>query len=288
VILAKPAPAGGVKVGLSVSNAKLSVPISVTVPPGSAANTFTVAAARVPNAQTATLTASLNGISKNTVLNITVSDAADGLIGWWKLDETSGTGVEDASGNGNGGRLTGNATRTSGIAIGALQFDRTGYVRISPSSTLNFQGSAISFGAWYYHTPTADGCLLGRAGQKSIYSICVDATYRHFIVSLRTGAQVRYLGAGTNGVPGVSNNRWVHIFVTYDGSVIHTYVNGALVASAAAQGALPNNSDSSAIGAPAGNGSGDKFNGRIDDVRIYNRALSAAEVLALYSTPGTE
>ncbi|MDZ4721389.1 MAG: LamG-like jellyroll fold domain-containing protein, partial [Roseiflexaceae bacterium] len=95
--------------------------------------------------------------------------------------------------------------------------------------------------------------------------------------------------AGTNGsavVYGTSSlpvNSWSHLAVTYNNSTLRLYLNGAQVASTAASGAMATSSNPLRMG---GNSIwGEYFSGRIDNVRIYNRALSATEIQTDMSTP---
>jgi Concanavalin A-like lectin/glucanases superfamily len=86
-------------------------------------------------------------------------------------------------------------------------------------------------------------------------------------------------GGGYGEVSGTSNlavNVWAHLAVTYDGTTLRLYVNGTQVSSTARSGAIANSSVALGIGGDALYGQ--YFAGRIDDVRIYNRALTQAQV----------
>ena len=85
------------------------------------------------------------------------------------------------------------------------------------------------------------------------------------------------------GTAQLALNAWTHLATTYDGATQRFYVNGTQVASRAQTGALATATGPLRIG---GNGVwGEYFRGLIDDVRIYNRALGAAEVQADMATP---
>src|SRR5947209_615997 len=106
---------------------------------------------------------------------------------------------------------------------------------------------------------------------------------QQFMAYLNVGGQLKTLGF-PNSVPnGLAQyvNSWVHFFVTYDGTTIRAYINGVEAANQAASGAITSNNDTFAIGARGGDGSWTRFNSKIDEVRIYNRALSAQEIAAL-------
>ena len=78
-------------------------------------------------------------------------------------------------------------------------------------------------------------------------------------------------------------NTWAHLATTYDGSALRLYVNGTEVATTTLSGAISTSAGAVRIG---GNSIwGESFQGRIDDVRIYNRALSATEIQTDMSNP---
>jgi hypothetical protein len=287
VSLSAPA-AATLTVALSDNSNSLATPASVTVPAGSQTASFTATASTVSTAQTAVVTAALSGVSKTVSLAITVSGTSNGLAAWWKLDETAGSVVADASGNGNTGAAVNNPVWTSGLANGALQVDSSNYVRVPHSASLSIKGSAISVGAWYYHTTTAHGFLLGKTVNAYTYMMYVDQISQQFVFDLTTGGVRRTLRFPGSVLGGLNkyNNTWVHLFFTYDGAAIRAYVNGVLASTLAATGPVLDNTDPFAIGARGGDGSWTRFKGKIDDVRIYDRALSAQEVQTLYSGPG--
>jgi hypothetical protein len=79
-------------------------------------------------------------------------------------------------------------------------------------------------------------------------------------------------------------NTWSHVAVTYDGSNMLLYVNGALVATKAQTGTIATGNQALRIGNSNASIS-EGFNGLIDEIRIYNRALSAAEIGSDMNTP---
>jgi hypothetical protein len=88
-------------------------------------------------------------------------------------------------------------------------------------------------------------------------------------------------GCGVTSNSLLSTNKWYHIVGTYDGTVMKLYIDGALDNSRSYVGGIPTSDDDLIIG---GYYSTDFLsNSKIDDVRIYNRALSAAEVKQLYN-----
>jgi hypothetical protein len=233
----------------------------------------------VLNDEAVVVTATLNGVSRSALLTVSGND----LVGWWKLDETNDRVAADASGYGNHGTLVGNPVWTSGVAFGALQLNSVSYVQVPDSPQLRTEGRGISFGAWYYQNSAATGYLLG----KTAYMLFIHQGAQHYLVAnMTTGGVTRSLWASAPGGISQYENTWVHVFVVYDGTAIRAYINGEQVASLPADGDILGNADPLAIGDYGGYGSWFKFGGKIDDVRIYRRALSPAEVRTLYLAPG--
>ena len=78
-------------------------------------------------------------------------------------------------------------------------------------------------------------------------------------------------------------NAWTHLAATYDGSTLRFYVNGTQAASRAVTGGITSSTNPLRIG---GNSVwGEWFNGSIDEVRIYNRALTPAQISTDMNTP---
>jgi len=100
-----------------------------------------------------------------------------------------------------------------------------------------------------------------------------------------------WLGTGSGwaqvGGPAVVLNAWTHLVVSYDGTTARLYVNGALAASAAVAFA-PNTSSPLRLGAGRTEGAADYyFPGRIDEIALYNTALSATRIQTHYQTTGS-
>ncbi len=289
VYLTAAAPSSGTTVALSSNNAKLSVPGSMVVPATCTSATFTATAASVTADASATVTASYGGVSKTAALSLKAAVTNNaGLVGYWALDDASGTTAGDSSGNGNTGMLVGNPVWTTGKTAGGLKLDGSDYVQVNSSPSLAIGGNAISFGAWYYHTSTVNGYLMGKTVTNYSYMLGIDQGSQQFIVYLNTGGvlkTVRFPNSTPNGLS-TYNNTWTHLFVVYDGSNIVVYVNGNQAASQTATGNVLANGDPFAIGARGGDGSWTRFNSTIDEVRVYNRALSPTEVQTLYGNAG--
>ena len=220
-----------------------------------------------------------------------------GLVGYWTFnnqDMNWATGkVFDKSGSGNDGQLISMSTTTTPVQgkLGqGLGFDGTNDY-INAGTGANITG-AITVSAWFKKminsggskTLVARGTILGTpsAEQYALFFPSYDITIPRFSVSNGTTRIVSVAPASS-----VPNGVWNHIVGTYNGAdTTRLYVNGTQVDTdtTASFGLLNSTPNPNALGIGAiQNGAAGWFNGPLDDVRIYNRALSATEVKQLYN-----
>jgi TM2 domain-containing membrane protein YozV len=209
------------------------------------------------------------------ILTITYQPAPppSGLVAAWGFNEGTGTTVADVSGNNNTGTITGATWSTQGRFGGALTFNGTSNVVVVNSAPSLNLTAAMTVSAWVY--PTAS-----QSGWRTIVQRQVDAYFLH--ASNSAGA-LRPAGGGTfngtntyvGGPSAIAVNTWTHLAVTYDGATIRLFVNGTQVATTPQTGSIETNTNPLRIG---GNTYGEYFQGRIDDVRIYSRALTATDI----------
>ena len=219
--------------------------------------------------------------------------AQSGPVGWWKLDEGSGTTTADSSGNAHNGTLTNSPTWTTGrVGPSALTFNgTTAQVGVSGSAPLaNLYTAGFTVSAWI-KPAGAGGGNAGRIVDK-------DNNSAGWFFAMSGATQIRLTSdQDPSGVTSMTStatialNTWQHVAATWDGhsgGQMHVYINGVQADSATTAGGAGTEADDSAtpltIGDRPLNDRG--FNGSIDEVRIYNRILSAAEIQALAdSTP---
>ncbi len=205
------------------------------------------------------------------------------IVGYWKLDEGTGTIAQDSSGNGNDGTLTNGPTWSTGQLNGALQFDGIDdYVNISHAPSL--QPANVTVSAWIKPTSisTYDVVL-----NKVANGIWDDGYGLEVSKNSKMSFRINDENSPSNfAETSVSTGVWTHVVGTYDGSVIRIYKDGILAASTSNTNGITYAGGNVGIGDSAqGPDPSTKFTGLIDDVRIYNRALSASEVLGLFFNP---
>ena len=196
-------------------------------------------------------------------------------IGWWKLDENTGILAQDSSGNGNNGTLTNGPIWTQGMNGPCLNFDGADdFVDCASPGILNFGNNPFSISVWFKNTaPSGYDTIVGKGGfwANDEYQMYTLGGNLHFYVDKG--------GTKYDTLYGISTNQWYHAVGVYDGSYIKLYVNGIFITQTAASGLNIGNATSFRIGRAGG----DPFAGLIDDVRVYNYALSQAQVAWLYN-----
>ena len=218
----------------------------------------------------------------------------DGLIGYWPFDEADGNTVFDRSGNGSNGTLVG-ASRADGVYGSAifLSGNSNSHVSIAPSSILNSITSQLTVTAWAFPTSPVSGfkVIVSRQIGNLLHP---DQFYLGFGPDNGTMHYKWHLGTDNNGThlegdiyAGTpAHNRWIHLAGVYTGQTMILYVDGAAIDQASISGNIRVDANPITIGAEENsavpqNVDGE-FEGFIDEVRIYNRALLASEVQAIY------
>ncbi len=196
-----------------------------------------------------------------------LNGAGSGLVAWWKMDEGTGTVAADTSGNGNNAILTNGPVWTSGQIGGGLSFNGTNNYVTPVLAPTNFsQPFTISALVKVNTLVGTHQIMAGSNGDVQFYQGGTALLYR------------------TNGVSTSfdpvfnSINTWQQVVVTYDGATMTLYANGSAIANRPVTALNDTNISIGSFGNTV-----EFFSGAMDDVRVYNRALSAAEVSQLYS-----
>jgi hypothetical protein len=192
----------------------------------------------------------------------------------YNFNAGSGTTLADVTGKGHTGTLTGPTWSTAGKTGAALSFDGVNdSVRVNDANDLDLT-TAMTLEAWVRPTTLGNWRTVLFKEQTSHMSYALYAA----TVSSRPSGQ-SYIGGerDVRSPTALPTATWSHLSTTYDGSVLRLYVNGTQVSTLNASGAMAVSTGPLKIGGNAVFGS-EWFSGLIDDVRVYDRALSTAEI----------
>ena len=206
------------------------------------------------------------------------------LKGYWSFNgqDLSGTTAYDRSGSGNTGTLTSGPTITEGKIGQALQFDGTNdLVVVTNESSYRFS-SDFSLSTWVKVPTTLAGY------EAVIGKYAVTPSGWDFGIGSNGKARMSLRGTSTLDVssgagPDLRDNQWHHVVTVNTPTSIETYVDGILQNTMTGTWTATTNTDSLYIGNRDSNGT-TTFSGMIDEVRVYNRALTESEIKALYNT----
>jgi len=227
-----------------------------------------------------------------------------GLVGYWNFNEGSGGKVGDSSGSDNSGTLSSYqdallpqwADGFNGTS--ALKFDgNNDFVLVPDSSSLDLS-SAVTLTAWVYLPAGAhyeDSRIVGKDasnGGTNLY-LGIHNDSGNIVVGLGTDGGFSGEAINVYSVGVVPRNAWTNVAMTYDGSLIKIYINGTLDSSYSWTGGFTTNNGMPLCigaknyqGAAGGSQYGFCINGTLDDIRIYNTALSQQDVHNLITIPG--
>lgn len=199
--------------------------------------------------------------------------APDKLVGYWPLNETSGSTTTDASGNNQTGTLSGGVVRGSAVKFGnAMTFDG-GDDKITMPSAVLTGTTDFTLSAWINRTSnTGADYIMGNYGA----SPCGNGIefYTH------NGGLIVYLGnTYVTTSASLQINRVYHVAATRKNGVVTVYVDGVVVFTQNAADSIGGNCAWGIGNGP--NYTSEAFGGKIDDARVYTRALNATEISAL-------
>jgi len=213
------------------------------------------------------------------------------IVGEWHFDEETGTIVKDSSEYGNDGTIYG-ATRTKGIIGNALKFEgiNNNYVNCGNGASVSGEFSTLTLIAWIKPTSDVDE-------QTNEWVIVANAdTWDHvgFVWWLTQYGGSMVFNAGNGAADEMmktgplawdnSGNTWYHVALVWDGNTAHFYRDGALITSItwALSGNIAAVTDENCVIGAYNSGSGWHFDGIMDEIKIFNNALSATEIMADY------
>ncbi|MCI0541241.1 MAG: LamG domain-containing protein [Verrucomicrobiales bacterium] len=217
-----------------------------------------------------------------------------GIVAFWNGDLTADDLVNGLNGTG-----VGSLFYDQGKVGPSFGFDGNGEVEVPNNSKLNVQ--TFSFEAWVYPTALDGGndmivCKEDSSGVQ--YEVSIKGPVVQYPNAIPVGNLAFYIGgiqgppsdyAGwVNGGGAVPLSQWSHIALTFDGTMAKTYINGVEARSVTGlSGQVTVTSGSLKIGSRRSDllaaNPNERFNGLIDEVSLYNRALTAAEIDSIYS-----
>ena len=207
-----------------------------------------------------------------------------GLVAAYGFNETTGTATSDSSGNGNNGTLINGPVFVAGKNGNAINLDGANdYVNLGNPASLQLTGS-MTIDAWINSSafPVDDAAVVSKRSDTEIgfqLDTTIDKGPRTIGFKLTNssgGKMFRY------GATALQLNQWYHVAGVYDAATqtLNVYLNGQLD-NGALVGTVTSSQQNPSLNTVIGRRSGFtgfEFSGKIDDVRIYNRALSQAEV----------
>lgn len=276
----------GLPVGSSLTRSwtRVSGPGTVTFSAPSSATTsasFSTAGAYVLR-----LTVSDGALSTSDTVAVTVNAAAtptSGLVAHYRLNETTGPTASDAAGSYSGTLRNGTAW-VAGHHAGGASFDGLNDYISLPNISASGSGFTVAMWVLTDNFQPPDQQFLSKATgaseQEHDWMLGLSSG-RRLRFRLKTGGTTATLTAFSGQLP---RRTWYHAAATYDGSLMRLYVDGTEVGSTSKSGPISMNANVPLnLGRNPGNSS--YMKGVLDDVRIYNRALTPAEIKALMSNP---
>jgi hypothetical protein len=195
----------------------------------------------------------------------------NGLVGWWPFNGNA----NDESGNGNNGTVNGATLMTDrfGNANKAYSFDGVNDNILTSRNALN----SFSLSLWYF------------TSQNSAYTALIDAYNGNWEIYLKNlkPTFAKWIQLPSNYQEFISNNgslsnQWNHIVCTYDSGVVKFYLNNVLISTFQNVTLTNNNNGSFYFGASI-SGTSQFFNGKLDDIGVWNRLITPQEISDLYN-----
>jgi hypothetical protein len=192
--------------------------------------------------------------------------------------------VQDSSGKGNNGTINGDPTWVAAGKVGsALRFDGDGdYVDCGAGATLNIT-NGVTIAAWIKLSVTGlDQKIVGNQDNSTGGYKMTVYTNDRVEFEIRTSAGAGTLNRTVAGGTALATGVWYHVVGVYsEGGYLRTYVNGVLDRELITTAVLGTSTGTLKIGCEPYTTTANFFNGIIDDLRIYNKALSAGEIAYL-------
>ena len=269
-------------------------PVNVVFEYGTASGSYpyTVPVVESPISGTGSISAGVTGLSEGTTYYVRAkatgakvgygselhfTETVVAPVSWWPLNSGTGNFACDAIGQ-NDGTVSGNVNWVAGVSGTALDFDGISTEVSLPNGTL--KPAHITQSAWVYPGKLS-GCnpvfciesaIDGKTGAK------LELTDGHFEFIIGNGTSGIRVASGTL----TASERWYHVAGTYDGIQVCLWLNGKLQASKPLSGSISYSANGDIrIGSWDG-GAPEYFKGKIDEIRLYDRALTVHDIRNLF------
>jgi Concanavalin A-like lectin/glucanases superfamily len=235
---------------------------------------------------------SIDGNPQETSDGATIAGLSRGLVGLWHLDDVVGSTVaSDSSGNGNDATLVGLDPALAwvpGRQGGALAPNGLGYASAADSASIDSITAQVTLAAWVYFDgviPVDYGTAISRQIRTTNEQYYHLSLYQDGTPTLFIGFSASIAAARPTAPQPVVSRHWTHLAGTYDGALAIIYVDGVAAGSRSITGVFPRDTTPVIL---SGNGNAgavtEFFPGRLDEIVLYNRALSPDEI-KLLATP---
>ena len=200
-----------------------------------------------------------------------------GLVGYWQLDEGYGTAAMDASGSSNDGTLRPGAGWTGGRFGAAVSFDGVAGYLAAGVAGLPAANAPQSISCWLSVPGTPSGV-------QNILSLTNDPAHSAIQLGFRNGRVGTWQYGGSFLVSAVppAAGAWHHYLYSFDGTIHRLFIDGVQVSTSTA---TPQTAAPTKLEFARWTGGNEYLRGSLDNVRIYNRALTASEVQTLAVSP---
>jgi hypothetical protein len=218
---------------------------------------------------------------------VSQDDLLDGLVSYWKFDETSGTTADDSHGSYDFTHTDTGLITSGGKIDYGLSFTSNNYHSVNSNPVIPYGAKSISVWVYYVSNSANQYFLVNNGGSGGNNGMSLAVTSSHKLRWEISRSDVIGWNFQFNSATSLSNNAWNHVIVTWDGSTSSNsakiYINGELDAS---QTPLDTETASGTNNLLLGRynpaSSDQSMNGRLDELGIWNRALNSTEVSALY------
>ena len=210
----------------------------------------------------------------------------NGLVGYWPFNGNA----NDLSGNGNNGTVNGATLTTDrfGNTNSSYSFNGgTNYIEVPHGSTFNFQKNKMTASFWIYTSVTTPTSNVHTLISKQTSS---GANQSGFNIAKENSVTYLLIKNGSSNVQGWSRvssnsilNTWHHLVYVVDSGFLRSYLDGFLIKTDTTTASIGNTTQPMRFGKPTYAASNLEFNGSIDDIGIWNRALTQTEISNLYN-----